>query len=267
MSKDVTDALGKRMKSFYEERSRVSLLRRVPVIIRVDGKSFHTFCKRFEKPYSPILNEMLNNVMVYLCSKIQGAKFAERHSDEISILVTDYDTLTTDAFFDYQVQKICSITASMAATEFCKQLITAPCLFETYKRTSLLYTDETWPTFDSRCFNIPFAEIVNYFWWRNIDCVRGSINMFAQSQFSHKQLQNKHCDEMKDMLINEKGINWNNLPQEQKTGFICIKETINKEVDKGPNKGKMFSRNVWKVSAAPKTQIELHKVIYSIEGV
>jgi tRNA(His) guanylyltransferase len=232
------DDLGNRMKAFYEDRSRVSLLRRVPVIVRVDGKSFHTFCKRFERPYDVGFHTIMNNVMKYLCENIQGVKFAQRHSDEISLLITDYDTLTTDAFFDYNIQKVCSIVSGLATSELCKQLYLS----------DILEKDEKWPIFDCRCFNIPENDISNYFLWRVLDAKRNSINMVAQSKFSHKELQSKTCDDMQEMLFQKFGINWAKLPEGQKNGFICTKLTVDKMVVEGPKKGQVFSRKEWTIS-------------------
>ena len=112
------DSLGDRMKSNYEERSRVYLTRRTPVIIRLDGKSFHTFTRKLQKPYDAIFHDTMNDTLEFLCKNIQGCKFGYTQSDEITLVLTDYDTLTTDAWFDYQVQKMCSIAASMATLEF-----------------------------------------------------------------------------------------------------------------------------------------------------
>lgn len=273
------DALGDRMKLCFEDRSKNYLTRKTPVILRLDGKCFSSFCKRFEKPFSQDLNDALNKVMVYLCSNIQGAKMAERHSDEISILITDYDTLNTDSYFDYSVQKICSITASMAGTEFCRQLIMlenarmyecnksansreeliARC--EWQKKNNILSMDEKWPVFDARCFNIPEHDIPNYFLWRNQDSVRNSINMHAQSLFSHKELIGKNCDQMQEIMFQTHGFNWNDLPQERKTGFFCIKERVEKEIDKGPKKGEKYFRSSWAVIPAPKKVEEIRVVV------
>ena len=155
-----------RMKENYEKRSQTSLIRRIPVIVRIDGKNFHNFCKRFNKPYDEFLNNSLNEVMMFLCQNIQGCKFAQRHSDEISLLITDFDTLQTDAFFDYEVQKICSVVASMATAEFCRILAKYPYEGKTGEvRGVKIKWDESWPNFDTRCFNIPENEIANYLSW------------------------------------------------------------------------------------------------------
>lgn len=153
--------------------------------------------------------------MLHLCKNIQGAKFAERHSDEISILVTDYDNINTDAYFDYEIQKICSIVASMASTFFSKTLVSY----------ELLQNSESWPIFDARCFNVPEAEIENYLWWRMRDAVRNSIGMLARSLFSHKELIGKNQNEMQEMMFSKHGVNWNDFPQGQKAGYVCYKKS------------------------------------------
>lgn len=261
------------MKEFYEMRSRNYLVRRTPVIVRVDGKAFHTFCKRFEKPYDDFLNKSLNTVMKHLCENIQGAKFAERHSDEISILVTDYDSIQTDAYFDYNTQKICSVVASMATAEFCRQLMINERHFaksslnfkELYNKKSYITVADSWPCFDTRCFNLPENEIANYFWWRMIDAKRASINMLAQSNFSHKSLQGLTCNEMQEKLWQEKDINWGTLPQGQKIGFTCLKSKAPKEIESGPKKGETVMRNIWKIEGSPSSINELNEIIGSIE--
>jgi tRNA(His) 5'-end guanylyltransferase len=222
----MNDSLGDRMKDFYEGRSKTFLARRTPVIIRIDGKAFHTFCKRFERPYDHFLNTALNKVALHLCQNIQSVKFAERHFDEISLLLTDYDNFQTDAYFDYNVQKICSVAASMATAEFCRQLAKTsfkPRHNGDWIDKEYIGWEESWPCFDARCFNIPEAEVENYFWWRMLDGTRNSISMQAQSKFSHRELQGKNSNDMQEMLFQEHGINWGNLPQGQKVGFVFKK--------------------------------------------
>jgi len=264
------DDLGNRIKSFYEDRSKTYLLRRTPVIIRVDGRAFSSFCKRFEKPYDQFLNKSLNDVMLYLCKNIQGVKIAERHSDEISLLLTDYDDIKTDSFFDYNVQKICSISASMATAEFCRLLAKEQISlnFENSIKNVIDFDTSCWPCFDSRCFNIPESEIANYFYWRALDAKRNSINMLSQSLFSHKELQNKTCNEMQEMLFQKKGINWGKLEGGRKAGFIAIREKENKAVNL-PNGNNGFvktvvERNVWKAVPTPETISKLRTVIEKV---
>ena len=242
------DDLGERMKSFYETKSQISLTRRVPVIARLDGRAFHTFCKKFKRPYDQDLNLMLCDVMQYLCKEVQGVKFAQRHSDEISLLLTDYKTVKTDAFFDYNVQKMCSILAAMATAKFNSILagrIEAKML----------------PVFDCRVFNIPKEDVSNYFYWRLLDCKRNSIAMLAQSKFSHKELLGKTCDEMQEMIYQKANINWNNIPQEQKSGFSCLKMSVEEPIEKGPDVGKMFFREKWKIVPGARAKEDLDQII------
>ena len=214
-----------RMKENYESRSKTFLTRRTPVILRIDGKAFHTYTRGLNKPFDEGLIEDMQEVTKYLCANIQGAKAGYTQSDEISILLTDYDKLTTDAWFNYNVQKMTSISASLTTAKF-NQL----------RQSRLIYGKEesqiTWKTevenfnlacFDSRAFNIPSSEVANYFIARQKDAVKNSIAMLAQSLYSHKELHKKNGSDMQDMCF-EKGHNWNDLPFEQKRGSLIIKK-------------------------------------------
>ena len=121
------DSLGDRMKSFYEGQTQINILRRTPVIIRLDGKAFHTFVKSItseidvslqEGPFSQMLHNIMCHTTLALCERIQNVKLAMTHSDEISLLLTDYETLTTDQWFGGNVQKMTSISASIASVAF-----------------------------------------------------------------------------------------------------------------------------------------------------
>lgn len=111
------DSLGDRMKG-YEGVSRNFLTRRVPAIIRLDGKAFHTFTKGMEKPFDPVLTQAMQETMKYLCENIQGCVLGYTQSDEITLVLTDYATIQTDAWFGYNIQKMCSVSASMATMAF-----------------------------------------------------------------------------------------------------------------------------------------------------
>jgi tRNA(His) 5'-end guanylyltransferase len=236
------DSLGDRMKENYENRSKTYLVRRTPVIIRLDGKAFHTFTRGMKKPYDEIFHNTMNATMKYLCENIQGCKLGYTQSDEITLLLTDYNTLTTSAWFDYNVQKICSVSASMATMAFSKFLSEYTAKFYTsiwddviedwcgseedvlYFNTLLDKVDEC-AMFDSRCFNIPVEEVTNCFIWRQQDATRNAIQMLGQCNFSQKQLQGKSCNDIQDMLMLQKGINFNDMPTEFKRGVCCVKET------------------------------------------
>ena len=239
----VNDELGKRMKENYEMRARTYLTRRTPVAIRIDGKAFHTFTRGFNKPFDEVLVAAMQRTMKYLCENIQGAVFGYCQSDEITIILQDYATLTTDAWFDYQVQKMCSVAASMATmafNSFFKEAVdiwdkqnglSGINYFNEDKEPVLVKLHDTYwnayhkgAMFDARCFNIPKEEVCNLVYWRQLDATRNSIQMVGQANFSHSELQGKSCNDIQDMLMEQKGINWNNYPTHLKRGSACIKE-------------------------------------------
>lgn len=226
MSKN--DPIMKRMKENYEIRSRTYLTRRTPVIIRLDGKAFHTYTKDLDKPFDEGLIEDMVKTAEFLCSQIQGAKCAYVQSDEISILLTDYDKLHTDAWFDYQVQKMCSVAASMATAKFNQlRLVRRERQFventkSCFTKTNILITPMAF--FDARAFNMPIKDVPNYFHARQRDAVKNSISMLAQSLYSHKELHKKNSSEMQEMCF-EKGHNWNGLHYSKKRGSFIVKNT------------------------------------------
>lgn len=201
--------LGTRMKENYENRTKQFLTRRCPTIIRIDGKAFHTYTKGLKKPFDEGLIEDMQETTKFLCEQIQGAKLGYTQSDEISILLTDYDNLQSQAWFDYNVQKITSITASLATAKFNELRLN-----RLHKKLAF---------FDARVFQVPEKEeVVNYFIWRQQDAERNSISMLAQSLYSHKQLFKKNTSNMQEMCF-QKGYNWNDLPYEQKRGSFIVK--------------------------------------------
>ena len=242
----VHDDLGVRMKTFYEQIPKTKLMRRCPVAIRIDGKAFHTFTRGFQKPFDEVLIKSMQETMKYLYENIQGCVLGYTQSDEITLILVDYKKLTSSAWFDYEVQKLCSIAASMATMAFNN-------IFSKYVRgfdLALAYNDNGIDTeenrklweiynkavnkgamFDARCFNIPKEEVTNLVYWRQLDASRNSIQMVGQANFSHKELQNKSCNDIQDMLMIQKGINWNDLPTYQKRGSCCVRNKIVIESD------------------------------------
>ena len=224
------DAISKRMKHNYEEPARTILTRRTPVIIRLDGKAFHTFTKGFKRPYDEIFHTAMNNTTLYLCKNIQGCKLGYTQSDEITLLLSDFDTLTTDAWFDYEVQKMCSIAASMATFAFNRYFADAVNEYFTgkvmdeYQKTMCLARDKG-AMFDARCFNIPLEEVNNCFVWRQQDATRNAIQMLGQTHFTSDELHGKNNNEIQDMLFTQKGINFNDMPTEFKRG-ICVRKVL-----------------------------------------
>lgn len=227
--------LGDRMKNNYENISRYYLTRRMPVIVRLDGKAFHTFTRGFKKPFDDILVKTMQDTMKYLCENIQGCVLGYTQSDEISLVLTDYAELTTDAWFGNNLQKMCSVSASMATLAFNKAFThniskQSKRLYTEYleeKDTSYIETLEIamnkGAMFDSRVFTIPKEEVCNYMLWRQQDATRNSIQSVGQANFSQKELHGQSCNNIQDMLMTQKGINWNDYATTLKRGSCCIK--------------------------------------------
>ena len=232
------DDLGNRMKTFYEEIPKTKLMRRTPVIIRIDGKAFHTFTRGFKRPFDDVLIKTMQETAKYLCENIQGCQLAYTQSDEISLLLIDYQRFETSAWFDYEVQKMCSISASMATMYFNKvfsEVVTDYFDGEDEEDEkydfALAEAREKGAMFDARVFNIPREEVTNYFYWRQLDASRNSIQMVGQANFSHKELQYKSCNDIQDMLMTQKGINWNDFPTYQKRGSCVVRNKVVLESD------------------------------------
>lgn len=227
--------LHERMKQ-YEAVSQTHLMRRTPVIIRLDGVAFHTFTKNFDKPFDTVFSTAMRMTTNYLVGHIQGCVLGYTQSDEISLVLQDYKKLDTDAWFGYNVQKLVSVSTKMATDRFHREF---------YKATRIVYGD-TWATinnhdkciinpetywnamvdnnvgFDSRCFNLPFEEVNNYLIDRQQDAERNSINLLAQQYYSQKELNGIKSNELQNKLFTEQGINWNNLPDYQKRGYLAL---------------------------------------------
>lgn len=229
-----TSALAKRMKK-YEAVPKNTLMRRTPVIIRVDGRAFHTFTKGFQKPFDDVLMRVMQDTMKYLCENIQGCVFGYTQSDEITLILIDYKKLNSEAWFDYEVQKMCSIVASMATMAFNRFFMYEYEEFNRWiyegsptdedKRLNDVYYNAMCKgaMFDARAFNLPKEEVTNNIYWRQLDASRNSIQMVGQANFSHRELLNKTCDQIQDMLMTQRGINWNDMGTSYKRGSCCVR--------------------------------------------
>ena len=231
----IHDDLGVRMKTFYEQIPKTKLMRRCPVALRIDGKAFHTFTRGFQKPFDEVLIKSMQETMKYLCENIQGCVLGYTQSDEITLILIDYKKLNSSAWFDYEIQKMCSISASMATMAFNKYFninVNEYAYNHEEQLSTIRLTDiynkalKKGAMFDARAFNIPKEEVTNNFYWRQLDASRNSIQMVGQANFSHKELHKKSCNDIQDMLMTQKGINWNDLPIYQKRGSCCVRNKI-----------------------------------------
>lgn len=247
MGKEKKNTLGTRMKE-YEAVSKNRLMRRTPVIIRLDGKAFHTFTRGLDKPFDSDFVTMMQQTMLHLCENIQGCVLGYTQSDEITLVLIDYQNRDSCAWFDNQVQKIASISASMATLYFNRELsemlrdleedlaaanysLPQAHMYETNsKKYDKWYDKEYRALFDSRVFNLPQYEVINNLIWRQQDATRNSINSVAQSLFSHKELQGISSKDLQDKMLTERDVNWNDYPTHLKRGCCAIKDSEGKWV-------------------------------------
>jgi tRNA(His) 5'-end guanylyltransferase len=190
--------LGTRIKR-YEAASNFKLTPRSCLFIRVDGKAFHTFTKGCEKPFDQKLIDSMVEAAKETAKKMQGFKLAYVQSDECTFMLTDFDTLQTQGWFDYEVNKIVSISAAYFSVFFNKA----------YGSTDAV--------FDSRAFIVPLDDAPNVFIWRQQDWERNSIQMLAQAHYSQKELQGKKVPDLHE-LLHQKNINWAHLTDQLKNG-------------------------------------------------
>jgi len=233
------DKIGDRMKYNYENRTKQFLTRRVPTIIRLDGKAFHTYTKGLNKPFDDGLIADMQETTKFLCDNVQGCKLGYTQSDEITLVLTDYDNLQTDAWFDYNVQKMTSVSASIATAKF-NQLRLQRHFNKSQKEVDVINksnffdydsvrvdnvgAQQKLAFFDSRVFQIgEKEEVVNSLIWRQQDAERNSIQMLAQSLYSQKQLHGKNTSVLQDMCW-DKGQNWNDLDSSIKRGSLILKQ-------------------------------------------
>lgn len=238
------DALGDRMKERYESAQRMFLTRRVPVIIRIDGKAFHTFTRGFKKPFDACLMESMQRTMKYLCENIQGCVFGYTQSDEITLVLTDYATITTDAWFGYNVQKMTSIAASMATLAFNRFFAEATSTYR--RRVNALWTCteeesricaayekaiEKGAMFDARAFSMPVDEVCNCLVWRQQDAIRNSIEAVGQAYFSANELHGKNQKAIKEMCLSQYDVDWEKLPATCQRGSSCYRVPVTETIE------------------------------------
>jgi tRNA(His) guanylyltransferase len=219
------DALGDRMKA-YEGCYRLFIPKKSLVVIRLDGVAFHTFTKGLERPFDADLMADMDETTKFLCEKISGVKIGYVQSDEISLVLSDRDTLDTEPWFGNNLQKLCSVSAAMCTAKFNQLRIASaienpPCdedgniVSDSFEGVVMAHR---LAYFDARVFVLPNeAEVYNYLQWRSNDASRNSVSSVAQSLYSHKELHGKSNSD-KQELIFQKGINWNDYTYRQKRG-------------------------------------------------
>lgn len=217
------------------------------MVLRLDGCHFHSFTRGFKKPFDPVMMKTMQMTMKYLCESIQGCVFGYTQSDEITLVLVDYKKLNSSAWFDNEVQKMCSVAASMCTMVFNRYFA-----YNVNEDGGVVIEDNVWNAymnairtgayFDCRAFNVPKEDVANNILWRQNDATRNSIEALAQANFSHKSLQGLNCNQLQDKLFLEKGINWNDLDVTKKRGCACFRV---ESLDKDEKTGTMIGRSKW----------------------
>jgi tRNA(His) 5'-end guanylyltransferase len=209
--------LGERMKR-YEKTSDFYVMQRCPTIIRIDGKKFSKWTKTLKKPFDDNLVLWMARTMKHIVDNTQNAVFAYCQSDEISIFLNDYKNIETEQSFSGRVQKMCSVTSSMATAIFNDMVSNSG---EPYDSMPLAY-------FDARVFNVPVDDVTNYFIWRQEDCSKNSVQSLARFTLGHNECQGLSLDELKNKMLENVDVNWLTLPQHLKFG--CAYSNDSKDV-------------------------------------
>lgn len=227
----------------HEHTTRQYLPRRTWTIMRLDGRAFHTYTRGLQRPFDAEFAATMDAVAARLASEVTGTAFTYTQSDEISLLVTDFASVNTEAWFAGNVQKMTSLSAALATATF----------------NQLRPSSETGKTalFDSRVFTLADPhEVAAYFTWRQRDCVKNSISMAAQTHFSHQALQGLHAGKLQDKLFTEAGVNWNDYPDGFKRGRVSVRRTYTEPVTwthkrTGETHTEVATRSRWETQPAP----------------
>lgn len=224
-----TSELEKRMRT-YEDVTKSTLVRHMPVIIHLDGQSFSKFTKGFQSPFDELLRDTMNQTMLYLCKNIQGCKFGYTQSDEISLLLTDYDNLDTSAWFDDEILKMASVSASMCTMKFNQLFVHSIVdMFHGIPTTkyerALEKAAYAGATFDSRVFNVPKGDVTNYFYWQQTDYIHNAIQMTGIHFFGRKNMSKVTTQQIIDRLDKEMWITYDKYyPAAYRRG-VCAKRS------------------------------------------
>ena len=232
---------------YYRSLTDYKLMPNSYVLAMVDGHCFSKLIKnKFDKPFDDLFIKMMNETAKYLCEQVQGVKFAYTQSDEISLLITDFETPTTDSYFSFRLCKMQSLIAAMATAKF-NQMYAK--LANDYKGFGLKKFDmKEYPTctFDCKVWTVPNAnDAYAWFLYRQTDCIKNSKAQTAQAYLSHKELVGLTADEMIAKLKNEENIDWYDYENGKKYGRLIKKVETPMEKDLPNGQHIKFTRNIW----------------------
>ncbi len=202
--------LASRMKR-YESVTDALLVPFTPVMVRLDGRAFHTLTKSMRRPYDDTFGTLMIETTRYLVREFD-AVLGYTQSDEISILLKQKD-IKSELLFSGRVLKLASVLASATSAYFSRHMSKG----------------DRYGHFDARPFNLPNdTEVFNCLLWRQRDATRNSLLMTGQAHFSHKELWGKNTTEVHDMLFH-RGVNWNDFPEHFKRGAFVKSEVVRRK--------------------------------------
>lgn len=216
------DSLGDRIKR-YEEAGKHRFAPRQPLLVRVDGRAFHTYTRRLDRPFDHDLMDAMEHAMRKVAADMQGFKLAYTQSDECTFLLTDFDRPETRGWFNYELNKVVSLSASLFTAHFDRW-------WSVHEDRERALNGPA--AFDARAFTVLVEDVPNVFVWRQRDWERNSVAMLAQAHFSHKQLHGKKVPDMHEMLHGV-GVNWARLSPREKNGTFLLRDgtTISEKAD------------------------------------
>lgn len=243
------DETGARFKEEYESQTRLLLPRKTHTIIRLDGNAFHTYTRGLLKPFDEALHADLVSATAFLCAKISGARLAYVQSDEVSLLLSDFDNTGTQPWFGGSVQKMASVSASILTAKF----NTLRALHFNLEGGQL---GNKLAFFDARAFTIDDPDdVVEYFRWRYLDARRNSVSALARAHFSHREVQGKSTGELRDMLCHDRGVNWTSTPAQFRYGTVIHRsqrvEDVTYTRDGQEFVARDVTRHIWEAVPAP----------------
>lgn len=248
------ETLKERME-YYRNLTDYKVMPNSYIMVMCDGRSFSKFIKnKFKKPFDDKFISMMNQTASYVCKNVQGCKLAYTQSDEMSFIITDFDTPETDIFFSGRLCKMQSIIASLATGKFnqlmIEDLVNVPASSSDIQQ---MVKDFTPLQFDCKVWTVPtYNDAFAWLKYRQNDCIKNSKNQAAQTYLPHKSLLGKTADEQINLLKDEKGIDWyTDYNDGEKYGRIIYK--VNREIliEKGPNAGQTCMRSFWDAYYAP----------------
>lgn len=217
---------------YYQSLADYKLSPGTYIILHLDGRAFSSFTRGMRRPFDNDFIEAMNETLKTLCAEVSNCKFGYTQSDEMTLVLYDWNVdkeEPSDMWLHNRICKMCSISASIASVKFYEILLKkAMESVSDVKDIPKIIKKLKNPQFDCKAWNVPsWNDAYAWLSYRNIDCIRNSITMVAQSEYSHKELLKLNSDQRKEKLQKEKGISWDlDFTDGEKYGRFCYKEEV-----------------------------------------